>query len=82
MEQTNTDRKAWLGLLARAPEGRVAGLLAEESRLEASRRAGAADYCVMRHIDILIAVMAEAQILPRRPHPAPEPAHAPVPQRV
>ena len=29
MEQTNTDRKAWLGLLARAPEGRVAGLLAE-----------------------------------------------------
>lgn len=64
------------------PEAALAGLLAEESRLEASRRAGAADYCVMRHIDILIAVMAEAQILPRRPHPAPEPAHAPVPQRV
>lgn len=29
MEHTNTDRQAWLGLLARAPEGRAAGLLAE-----------------------------------------------------
>jgi alpha-D-ribose 1-methylphosphonate 5-triphosphate synthase subunit PhnG len=34
MEQTNTDRKAWLGLLARAPEGRVAGLLAEAGLAE------------------------------------------------
>lgn len=29
MDEANTDRQAWLGLLARAPEGRAAGLLAE-----------------------------------------------------
>ena len=29
MELADTDRKAWLGLLARAPEGRTAGLLAQ-----------------------------------------------------
>ena len=28
MDEANTDRQAWLGLLARAPEGRAAGLLA------------------------------------------------------
>ncbi|MCL7463964.1 DUF6477 family protein [Phaeovulum sp. NW3] len=64
------------------PDAALAGLLAEESRLEASRRAGSADYCVMRHIDVLIAVMAEARLLPRRPQQSPEPAHTPVPLRV
>ncbi|MFP1645552.1 DUF6477 family protein [Pontitalea aquivivens] len=62
-----------------APDAALAGLLAEETRLETRRRAGAADYCVMRHIDVLIAVMAEARLLPRRPHPAPEPARAVAP---
>lgn len=36
MEQANNDRRDWLGLLARAPGGRAAGLLAEAGLSEES----------------------------------------------
>ncbi|MBK5945511.1 hypothetical protein CCR83_03355 [Rhodobacter veldkampii DSM 11550] len=45
----------------------LAGLLAEEAALEETRRAGAAGYSLARHIDILIAVMGEARLLPPTP---------------
>lgn len=36
MEQTNMDRRAWLGLLARAPKGRAAVLVARAGLMEAA----------------------------------------------
>lgn len=46
--------------------GRALGLLiSEEERLEGTRCAGDAGYSVVRHIEILIAMMAEARLLPR-----------------
>lgn len=51
-----------------APEQALARLLAEEEALEQSRRAGATGYCLMRHIEVLIAMMAEARLIaPRLP---------------
>ncbi len=47
-----------------APSGAVARLLEEERGLELTRKAGAASYSVMRHVEVLIALMAEAQLLP------------------
>jgi hypothetical protein len=44
-------------------------LIEVESRLEATRLAGDASYSVARHIDVLIALLAEAQLL-RRADPA------------
>lgn len=48
-----------------APAQALDGLLAQEARLEEDRRAGDAAYSVTRHVDVLIAVMAEARLLPR-----------------
>ncbi len=47
-----------------APTGAVERLLEEERGLELTRKAGAASYSVMRHVEVLIALMAEAQLLP------------------
>jgi Family of unknown function (DUF6477) len=41
-------------------------LLEEEDRLEATRRSGCATYSFSRHIEVLIAMLAEASLLPRR----------------
>jgi len=41
-------------------------LLDQEERLEATRRAGDASYSISRHVDVLIALMAEARLLPPR----------------
>jgi hypothetical protein len=49
------------------PERAVSDLLAEEERLDAIRRAGEANYSVARHIEVLIALLAEVRLLPRRP---------------
>jgi hypothetical protein len=48
-----------------SPEVAVPHLLEEEARLEAIRRAGEVGYCVARHIEVLIALMAEVRLLPR-----------------
>lgn len=49
-----------------SPDRAVKALMAEEERLEDTRRAGNASYNLTRHIEILIAMMAEARLLPRR----------------
>lgn len=48
-----------------SPEVAVPHLLAEEARLEAIRRGGEVGYCVARHIEVLIALMAEVRLLAR-----------------
>ncbi|MEZ5779633.1 MAG: DUF6477 family protein [Paracoccaceae bacterium] len=40
-------------------------LLDEEARVEEDRRAGRASYSFVRHLELLIAMMAEARLLPR-----------------
>lgn len=50
---------------APAPERAVSALLAEEETLEETRRKGDAAYSFTRHIDVLIAMIAEARLLPR-----------------
>jgi hypothetical protein len=42
-------------------------LIAEEAKLEETRQSGDASYSVSRHVEILIAVMAEARLLPTAP---------------
>ena len=49
-----------------SPEKTVTNLLGQEERLEETRLRGDAGYSVARHIDVLIALMAEAQLLRRR----------------
>lgn len=46
------------------PETAVPRLMSEEERLEETRRAGDAAYSVMRHIEVLSALIAEARLLP------------------
>lgn len=47
------------------PQVTVPQLLAEEAHLETIRRAGGITYSVTRHIEVLIALMAEASLLAR-----------------
>ncbi|KPN62447.1 hypothetical protein XMM379_001831 [Aliiroseovarius sp. xm-m-379] len=49
-----------------SPASAVDGLIVEEARLEATRQAGDASYSVGRHVEVLIALMAEARLLPRK----------------
>ncbi len=49
------------------PARAVTALLVEEERLEDIRRKGDATYSFARHIEVLIAMMAEARLLPRGP---------------
>lgn len=46
-----------------SPEDTVNSLMSVEARLEATRIAGDAAYSVARHIEVLIALLAEAQFL-------------------
>lgn len=50
---------------AASPEETVSSLMSVEARLEATRQAGDAAYSVARHIEVLIALLAEAQFLRR-----------------
>lgn len=52
-----------------APDRSVPRLLTEEEKMEANRQRGDAGYSVGRHIEVLIALMAEVSLLPR---PAPD----------
>ena len=49
-----------------SPAWAVGALLEEEGRMEAIRQTGDAGYSVARHIELLIALMAEARLLPGR----------------
>lgn len=49
-----------------SPEETVPTLILEEEKLEATRLAGDAAYSIARHIEVLIALLAEAQLLRRR----------------
>jgi hypothetical protein len=51
---------------AHSPEQTVPTLLVEEQRLEQTRLRGDAGYSVARHIDVLVALLAEAQLLRQR----------------
>lgn len=48
-----------------APEDTIPHLLSVEERLEATRLAGDASYSPARHIDVLIALLAEARLVLR-----------------
>lgn len=50
-----------------SPAVAVSTLIEEEAQIDAIRRAGDASYSVARHVDVLIALMAEAALLPRKP---------------
>jgi hypothetical protein len=54
-----------LGSLGASPEETVPQLLSVEERLEATRLTGDASYSPARHIDVLIALLAEARLLLR-----------------
>jgi Family of unknown function (DUF6477) len=49
-----------------SPECAVPQLLAEEERLEQIRKSGEASYSAIRHIEVMIALMAEVRLLPRK----------------
>ncbi|MDA3889865.1 MAG: DUF6477 family protein [Allgaiera sp.] len=57
------DLKRLLGAVP-GPESALTQLIAEESRLDAIRREGAAEYDLRRHLEVIIAMIAEARMLP------------------
>lgn len=50
---------------ASAPETALPELIYAEERLEQIRQTGDASYSIARHIEVLIALMSEARLLPR-----------------
>lgn len=50
-----------------SPENAVESLLNEEETLERTRRDGDTAYSVLRHVEVLIALMAEARLIARPP---------------
>ncbi|MBI1172669.1 hypothetical protein GC209_14835 [bacterium] len=48
-----------------SPDRSVPRLLNEEEMMEEDRQRGDAGYSVVRHIEVLIALMAEVRLLPR-----------------
>lgn len=48
-----------------SPDRALGVLVAEEAEIERNRQSGDARYSVSRHIEILIALMAEFRLLPR-----------------
>ena len=48
-----------------APVRAIPSLIAEEARIEQTRRARDAAYSPARHVELLVALIAEARLLPR-----------------
>lgn len=48
-----------------SPERAVTSLLDQENQIETTRKNGDATYSPVRHVEVLIALLAEAQLLPR-----------------
>lgn len=53
-----------------APAQVLGSLLAEETRLEATRTAGEATYSIQRHVAVLTAILGEARLLTQRVAPS------------
>lgn len=53
--------------VAPSPERALATLMEEEERLDTSRRNEEAGYSLARHIDVLIALISEARLIPPAP---------------
>ena len=49
-----------------SPEAALTRLISVEDRMEATRRSGDASYSIARHIEVLIALMAEARVVLRK----------------
>ena len=47
------------------PERAMTRLICEEERIEENRRSGDAGYSASHHVEVLIALMAEVNLLPR-----------------
>ncbi len=52
-----------------SPQRTVSALMDQEEWLEQTRRRGDTAYSVSRHVEVLIALMAEARLLPRDAQP-------------
>jgi len=50
-----------------SPRGAVSSLLTAEANLEDARKTGDASYSVSRHVEVLIALIAEARLMTRPP---------------
>ena len=50
---------------APSPERAVGALLEQEQGLEETRKSGDATYSVIRHVEVMIALLAEARLLAR-----------------
>ena len=59
------DLKRLLNGTPPSPTQSVPRLLNEEKQMEANRTTGDAAYSIARHIEVLIALMAEVRLLPR-----------------
>lgn len=55
---------------ARSVEAVLGVLIDAEATLEATRQAGDAGYSIARHIETLIAMMAEVRLMPQQGHSA------------
>ncbi len=53
------------GAAAGCPKGAVRSLLSVEATLEDARRSGDASYNVSRHVEVMIALLAEVRLLVR-----------------
>lgn len=62
----NRDLKRLLSGQAPAPREAVARLIDEERALEEARRDGGAAYSVARHVDVMIAILAEMRLVNRQ----------------
>ncbi len=65
-------RGRWLKRIVRGettPETAIRRLFTVEEELEQTRLRGDASYSIARHIDVLIALLAEANLLPRQVQP-------------
>lgn len=47
-----------------SPSQALGTLIEQEARLEETRQSGDAGYSISRHVDLLIAMMAEARLIP------------------
>lgn len=47
-----------------SPAQALGALIEQEAQLEQTRQAGDAGYSISRHVDLLIAMMAEARLIP------------------
>ena len=61
----NRDLRRLLSGAAPAPREAVERLLREEEDLDSARKCGRATYSVARHVDVMIAILAELRLLGR-----------------